>query len=383
MSAATILFTDIVGFSKKPTSEQRRLVTALTDEVVGDLRSLLNPPLSTPSALALPTGDGLALAFLHDSRKQWDRDTLFNLIIRLHKWAHSETGARSSVKLRIGVHVGSVELVTDINGRPNVCGDTINFGQRVMDAANPQQTLFSETAYREYVGLERSEISATKANGRTISFAGPIEVYAKHRLQLLVYKATLEPSEPWWSNDDPVAQRLMVVSLTALPKLVDTISGTLEKATHLAFIQGTGERLLSKLLTEEVQFSPDLKRLWIFMPHPDAYDCLQVSAHAATPSFEAQSISNWKEYLLGLKQIRDLAEIKLGLFSEPPYFGASFVDWERPGGKIHVSPFVWGVPPPMCPGYDLEWVGRTPSPVYETYVEGLRHLEATSTYAFD
>jgi len=53
MSAATILFTDIVSFSKKPTAEQRRLVESLTSEVVHELRTLLIPPLDTPSIVAI------------------------------------------------------------------------------------------------------------------------------------------------------------------------------------------------------------------------------------------------------------------------------------------------------------------------------------------
>jgi len=68
------------------------------------------------------------------------------------------------------------------------------------------------------------------------------------------------------------------------------------------------------------------------------------------------------------------ADFKLGLFKEPPYFGASFIDWERPNGKIHVSPYVWNIAAPNCPGYDLLWVGKKPSAIYETYVEGLQYL---------
>ena len=85
MSAATILFTDIVSFSKKPTAEQRRLVESLTSEVVHELRTLLTPPLDTPSIVALPTGDGLALAFLHRSNQSWDRSTILRVILRLHQ----------------------------------------------------------------------------------------------------------------------------------------------------------------------------------------------------------------------------------------------------------------------------------------------------------
>ncbi len=99
MSAATILFTDIVSFSKKSTAEQKRLVEFLTSEVVHELRTLLNPPLETSGIIALPTGDGLALAFLHRPNQPWDRDTIFRLILRLHQWAHLQSTVHNSVGL--------------------------------------------------------------------------------------------------------------------------------------------------------------------------------------------------------------------------------------------------------------------------------------------
>jgi class 3 adenylate cyclase len=112
-----------------------------------------------------------------------------------------------------------VQLVTDINGRPNVVGDTVNFAQRVMDAANPRQTLFSDTAFREYVGPE-SPTLATPPFSQELKaeFQGPVQVQAKHRLQILVYKLTLQPVQEWWCNDDPSTKDMMVVSLTPLPK---------------------------------------------------------------------------------------------------------------------------------------------------------------------
>ena len=221
MSAATILFTDIVSFSKKPTAEQRRLVESLTSDVVHELKGLLNPPPDTPSIVALPTGDGLALAFLHRTNQLWNHTTILRLILRMHQWANNQSSPHNLVSLRVGVHVGAVEHVTDINGKANLCGDTINYGQRVMDAANPRQTLYSEAAFREYVGSESPSCNTPPfSEDFKADFIGPIEVYAKHGLQILVYKLSLEPPQSYWSNDDPIAKQLLLVTLTPLPKEV-------------------------------------------------------------------------------------------------------------------------------------------------------------------
>lgn len=383
MSAATILFMDIVSFSKKPTSKQQRLVTKLTGEVIYKLRTLLNPPTGEPNVIALPSGDGMALIFLHSSDKGWDLSTILHLIFRLQEWAFQETTSTETVRIRFGVHVGQVEFITDINGKTNVCGDTINYTQRVMDAANSMQVLFSDAAFREYIGPESPEIEILE--GIKFIFSGPFEIYAKHGVQIPVYKVGMEPEESWWSNDDPIAKHLMIVAATPLPKeIVGSFSDRLEQATYIAFIQLTGDRFLEKFNNGDIKLSQDLKRFWVFMPDPDVFASLKPQIPFPVNALLNECIEGWKSLLSRLKKDYPNTELKLGLFKEPPYFGASFINWERPGGSIHVSPYVWSIPAPKCPGYDLHWLGKTPSSIYETYVEGLNYIHSnTINVAYD
>jgi len=380
MSAATILFTDIVGFSKKPTENQKELINSLTNEIVHDIRNLLIPETGDPSVMALPTGDGMALAFLHSTDQVWNRLTILHLIVRLHSWAYKLGSIQGPLSLRIGIHVGPVQLVSDINGRTNICGDTVNYTQRVMDAANPEQTLFSDAAFREYVGQESPTCEVVdKENVFTIEFKGPIEVYAKHGLQILVYKLAINPAQEWWSNEDPVSKGFMLVTLTKIPKeIVGSFSERIASASQIAFVQLTGDRFLESLGDGKVAFSPIMNRFWVFMPDPEWYSALKLTAANKDASFVRKCIENWKKTLHDLKSSIPSADVKLGLFQEPPYLGASFVDWERPGGIIHVSPYVWNIKAPFCPGYDMSWIGRRPSPVYETYVRGLNYLNANT-----
>lgn len=380
MAAATILFTDIVSFSKKPTAEQKRLVCSLTSEVVNELEVLLSPQKGTHSIVALPTGDGLALAFIHRTNQPWDHATILRLILRIHQWANNQSSLHNLVSLRVGVHVGAVELITDINGKDNLCGDTINYAQRVMDAANPRQTLYSEAAFREYVGSESPSCNTPPfSEDFRADFLGPIEVYAKHDLQILVYKLSLEPPQLYWSNDDPIAKQLMLVTLTPLPKeVVGSFSEQIHQGTNIAFVQLTGDRFISNFNDGKIKFSKQLKRFWVFMPAPDVYESLHLTKPQAAPQLVKDCVLKWQDLFATLKTRITNADFKLGLFKEPPYFGASFIDWERPGGKIHVSPYVWNVAAPNCPGYDISWIGKKPSAIYETYVEGLRYLHRST-----
>ncbi len=298
VSAATILFCDIVGFSKKPTAEQRRLVEGLTGEIIYELRLLLCPPFDTPGVVALPTGDGAALAFIHRPNQPWDRDTIFRLIVRLQQWAFHEKG----VKLRVGVHVGAIEVISDVNGRPNVCGDTINYGQRVMDAANPRQVLFSEAAFREYIGTTGQAIASDAVPPDLgAGFEGPIEVFAKHGVQILVFKMTLTPETEYWSNTDPIAKHLMLVSLASLPKEIRDFGARLDSAEQVAFVELTGDRLLPQLRDETVKLLPELKRLWVFMPDPASYERLTVVPPLPGAEQVRNCVGEWRDYLSGLR----------------------------------------------------------------------------------
>jgi len=376
MSAATVVFMDIVGFSRKSTVEQRRLIESLTECVRGELQTFRNLEDGDLSLIFLPTGDGMAITFIHGQHQHWKLSSFFSFILLLQTWARDEASSEGTVYLRIGIHTGLIEHIQDINGANNVCGDTINYAQRVMDAANPRQVLFSEEAFRHYIGNDsREHIEPPFSTNCMAIFEGPIEVLAKHRLRMLVYKMTLKPAQEWWCNDDPAAKDEAIISLTPLPKemgigFIDRV----QTAEHLAFVQLTGLRLIQLLSSRDLNLSSALKRLWVFIPGPLAYHESYLRPPRPTKQQLEDSINRWSGILTSIRSSHPRADIKLGIFEEPPYIGASFLNWEWPGGRIHVSPYLWGVPADECPGYELEWVGEKPPPVYQTYMRGLLYL---------
>ena len=217
------MFLDIVGFSRNPNSRQRELVDSITTEVTSGLSSLINPPLETPHIVAMPTGDGMALAFLHQPNQPWDISTIMSLIYRVEGWAKSK-----DIALRTGVHAGEVDVITDINNKTNIVGDTINYTQRVMDAANPKQVLFSDVAFRQYIGSNTPSYSGPLYSpGCKAVFEGPYEVQAKHGMRMLVYKMTLDPPQDWLSNDDPVSKNPGIVEPTNILQPAITVQPAL------------------------------------------------------------------------------------------------------------------------------------------------------------
>jgi class 3 adenylate cyclase len=132
----TVLFLDIVEYAKKSVSEQlkaKELFNVRFSEAIRDV--------AVNDRIVLDTGDGAAVNFLGDPE-----DALF-VAMRLAQ-AFSRTPSDSApLQLRIGVNLGPVRLVRDINSQPNIIGDGVNVAQRVMSFARPGQVLVSRSYY--------------------------------------------------------------------------------------------------------------------------------------------------------------------------------------------------------------------------------------------
>ena len=154
----TVLFVDIVRYSDRPVSEQVELKTRFS--------ALLATALEhSPAAdrLVVDTGDGAALCFLGDPE-----DALF--AANSLRSGVLDQAAPPALELRLGINLGPVRIVKDINGHTNVLGDGINVAQRVMGFAQPNQILVSRSYYDmvsrlspeygqlfHYVGLHRDK----------------------------------------------------------------------------------------------------------------------------------------------------------------------------------------------------------------------------------
>ena len=98
---------------------------------------------ATPPSRCL--GDGAAISFLGDPE-----DALF-VTLSLRE-AMVREGMTSTIveasgedSVRMGINLGPVKLVKDINGHPNIIGDGINVAQRIMSFARPGQIVVSRS----------------------------------------------------------------------------------------------------------------------------------------------------------------------------------------------------------------------------------------------
>src|SRR6266513_460419 len=127
-----VLFIDIVGYSKLLISEQSEMIKKLTEVVRGTQQVRLAD--AEGKLLRLPTGDGMALVF----RNNPEAPVLCALEISKELRKHPE------LHVRMGIHSGPVNEVTDLNEQANIAGAGVNIAQRVMDCGDGGHILLSK-----------------------------------------------------------------------------------------------------------------------------------------------------------------------------------------------------------------------------------------------
>jgi class 3 adenylate cyclase len=130
----SIVFLDIVEYSAKPVAEQLLLKQAFNKLLSSALENV-----APRDRVVLDTGDGAGITFLGDPE-----DALF-VAMSLRAAARAESSG--AIAVRIGINLGPVRLVKDINGQMNIIGDGINVAQRVMTFAQAGQLLVSRSFY--------------------------------------------------------------------------------------------------------------------------------------------------------------------------------------------------------------------------------------------
>src|SRR6266404_6586578 len=128
---AHLLLIDVVGYSKLLVNEQIELLQELN--LIVRNTECFRAAETTGKLIRVPSGDGMALLFFH-SPEQPVRCAL-EISKALQEYPH--------IQLRMGVHSGPVNQVTDVNDKTNIAGSGINVAQRVMDCGDAGHILLS------------------------------------------------------------------------------------------------------------------------------------------------------------------------------------------------------------------------------------------------
>jgi class 3 adenylate cyclase len=176
LASVKYIFLDVVGFTVGRSVEAQADIVNALNEIVRE--SVSDTTIKPDKVIFLPTGDGLCIALI-------DIDDPYDVHIRLATRIVSLVEQHNAVVLstprkflvRIGVNTNIDNLVTDINGRPNLAGAGINFAARVMSLADGNQILVSSAVYEVLRYRELYESSFKHFEGEV-----------KHRVRTAVYQ---------------------------------------------------------------------------------------------------------------------------------------------------------------------------------------------------
>jgi TolB-like protein/tetratricopeptide (TPR) repeat protein len=127
-----VLFIDIVGYSQLLITQQSQQLDTLKRIVRGTEQ--FRAAEAEGKLLRLPTGDGGALVF----RTTPEAPVLCALEIA------RELKNDPELRVRMGIHSGPVNEITDLNEQANIAGAGINMAQRVMDCGDNGHILLSK-----------------------------------------------------------------------------------------------------------------------------------------------------------------------------------------------------------------------------------------------
>src|SRR5947207_1824536 len=107
LEIAHVLFIDVVGYSKLLINEQTAVVAELNKAV--RMAEHFRAAEAAGKLIRIPTGDGMALAFFNSP------EAPVQCALEISKALQSAP----QIRVRMGIHSGPVDVVTDVNDRSN------------------------------------------------------------------------------------------------------------------------------------------------------------------------------------------------------------------------------------------------------------------------
>jgi CHASE2 domain-containing sensor protein/class 3 adenylate cyclase len=143
LAIAHVLFIDIVAYSKLAIDQQKEVVQQL-NQYVRDSEQFRRAD-TAGKLIRIPTGDGVALAFFTSP------DAPVRCAIEVSKAVRNS----SALQLRMGIHSGPVDQLSDVNERSNLAGTGINMAQRIMNCGDAGHILLSQRVADDLIQYTR------------------------------------------------------------------------------------------------------------------------------------------------------------------------------------------------------------------------------------
>jgi Adenylate and Guanylate cyclase catalytic domain len=218
---ATVLFFDVVGYTKQSVAKQIQL----KDQFNGLVSSFIKD-IEENQRIILDTGDGAAIGFLQHPEDAIEVAMQFRSAVTAHQ--HQDF---PELNVRIGIHLGPVNVVRDMNGQSNMVGDGINDAQRIMSFAATDCIYISRAYYDVVSRLTAEYAQLFKYRGVKLD---------KHEREHQVYEVVDEQNSalppPLSTTDSPPVSRdvqsIVLSEMNTVP--VSHFASTTQKVAALS-----------------------------------------------------------------------------------------------------------------------------------------------------
>ncbi|MCB1774512.1 MAG: hypothetical protein KDI88_12915 [Gammaproteobacteria bacterium] len=247
---SSVTFLDVVGFSKRSIEEQLEIKRHLDSVMREQLTAI-----QRDDYIFLDRGDGAAVCFLVEP------ETAFFFALHVRDALSLSAGERPSYDIRIGINLGPIKIIRDVNGDKAPVGEGVNCAARVMDFAGPNEILVARSFY-DVIGCQSHEFDSL------FSYLG---VRAdKHVRQFELYEVVPPgaPKKPLAAPEPAVESPAMAVTLAPEYRFDSGYLGDIRRALARA-IGPMADVILSRAVKHSGSEDELLDRLGNALHDPD------------------------------------------------------------------------------------------------------------------
>lgn len=372
-----VFFLDIVEYSKKSVTGQISL-----KERFNAFLSIAIRDVPVADRIILDTGDGAAISFLGDIE-----DALHAALSVRSSLLGEGVRMEPPLLVRMGINLGPVRLVKDINGLPNIVGDGINVAQRVMGFADPGQILVSRSYFdavsrlsHEYAGMFHYQGARTDKHVReheVYAIGYPGDLTSTHRGVVLkaevedstgIHRIIVQAKRHWFAFAHQVANMERYV-VARLAKATRGQRATIIAATGIVLVGlGMGLYQISHSPDEVPQSAaPTVPQATL--PAPSVAQKTVPNAALPAPSQAAGEAPPPEKKIQGVMEsarVRTLEETTGG----PAVVSLAILPW----GEVYLDGKKQGISPPLLelqvvPGKHVLEIRNSTFPVYKKAIQ--------------
>ncbi len=257
----TVMVLTLVGYSRQTVDHQ-----VVLKERFKELMTKVLKGVPEDSRIVVDTSDGAATCFLGDPEEALQSAMLLRSLL-LQKYGQM-------LSVRIGMHLGPIRIIFDVNHRANVVGDGINVAQRIVAFSHPNQIVVSRAYYDVISRITDNAIGMFSALGPHLDeHLRSHEIYAVLDAQSRPAQAAVQRS----SEFENTASFAALASLT--PEMVADIEAELARN-----IGPLAKVLVNKAVPRTVSAQGLRDMLGVSIPDPTARELfLRPKSHKTQP----------------------------------------------------------------------------------------------------